>query len=329
MHGEAGTGGQGARGPARVLGPRGAVLCSPSQPALARGAAWASHRRPVPLTFGPREEQLVRGVQAEDGLGVALGHGDALQRGRPRALGPSDGRDDAPGGGRERGGACQLGESPGRAMRVARGHRAARGPGPDQRAPSAMPPSPRQEEGARTGRGASPAAGARRHAQHSRGDSPGTGGSSGGRRPRPRGALRRPRSACWDVKAPAPRAWQRQRPGLPQLLRLSRLRHASARRGVGAGARCRGGTTHTRGAPTRGPAPCARTAGSAANSDAAPGPARPALHGPGAAPRRPDSGGGARRVPSARGRPRWPRGLPEALFSGTCGTRPGPSYVPA
>lgn len=50
----------------------------------------------VPLTFGACEEQLVRGVQAEDGLGVALGHGDALQWGRPRALGSSNGGDDAP-----------------------------------------------------------------------------------------------------------------------------------------------------------------------------------------------------------------------------------------
>lgn len=57
--------------------------------------------RRAPPTFGSREQQLIRGVQAEDGLGVALGHGDALQRGRPRTLGSSDGGDDAPS--RERG----------------------------------------------------------------------------------------------------------------------------------------------------------------------------------------------------------------------------------
>lgn len=47
-------------------------------------------------TFGSSEEQLVRGVQAEDRLGVALGHGDALQRGRPPPLGSSNWRDDPP-----------------------------------------------------------------------------------------------------------------------------------------------------------------------------------------------------------------------------------------
>lgn len=63
----------------------------------------------VLLTFGPCEQQLVRGVQAEDGLGVALGHGDALQGGRPCTLGSSNGGDDAPS--RERGerGTCQPG----------------------------------------------------------------------------------------------------------------------------------------------------------------------------------------------------------------------------
>lgn len=50
----------------------------------------------VLLTFGSCEQQLIRGVQAEDGLGVALGHGDALQWGCPRTLGSSNGGDDAP-----------------------------------------------------------------------------------------------------------------------------------------------------------------------------------------------------------------------------------------
>lgn len=83
-----------------------AVIPSPGQPALAKGAGGREALTPtclvrVPPTFGPCEEQLIRGVQAEDGLGVALGHGDALQRGRPRAPGSSDRGDDAPS--RERG----------------------------------------------------------------------------------------------------------------------------------------------------------------------------------------------------------------------------------
>lgn len=55
----------------------------------------------IPPTFGPCEKQLIRGIQAKDGLGVALGHGDALQWGRACALGASDRCDDAPSG-RER-----------------------------------------------------------------------------------------------------------------------------------------------------------------------------------------------------------------------------------
>lgn len=73
---------------------------------LQRTPGWVGDPNPtwpvwVPLTFGAREEQLVRGIQAEDGLGVALGHGDALQWGRPRTLGSSNRGDDAPS--RERG----------------------------------------------------------------------------------------------------------------------------------------------------------------------------------------------------------------------------------
>lgn len=76
----------------------------------------------VPPTFGAREEQLVRGVHAEHGLGVALGHGDALQRGRPGALGSSDRGDDAPSRERGREAPVSPGPRPGRARLRGSGH---------------------------------------------------------------------------------------------------------------------------------------------------------------------------------------------------------------
>ena len=80
------------------------------------GPAW------VPPTFGAREEQLIRGVHTEHRLGVALSHGDALQRGRPGALGSSDRGDDAPS--RERGREVPVspGLQPGRARLLGTGH---------------------------------------------------------------------------------------------------------------------------------------------------------------------------------------------------------------
>lgn len=75
-------------------------------------------------TFGPCEEQLVRGVQTEDRLGVALGHGDTLQRGCARTLGPSDRGDDAPSGRERRGCAHQPGRLGSAEGHVGRGCRA-------------------------------------------------------------------------------------------------------------------------------------------------------------------------------------------------------------
>lgn len=81
------------------------VFLSPSWLTLAK-EGWVGDPNPiwparVPLTFGPCEKQLVCGVQAEDRLSVALGHGHALQRGCPRTLRSSNRGDDAPS--RERG----------------------------------------------------------------------------------------------------------------------------------------------------------------------------------------------------------------------------------
>lgn len=50
----------------------------------------------APRTFGSCEKQLVCGIQAEDGLGVALGHGDALQWGCSSTLHSSNRGNDAP-----------------------------------------------------------------------------------------------------------------------------------------------------------------------------------------------------------------------------------------
>lgn len=47
-------------------------------------------------TFGPSEEQLVGGIQAEHRLGVSLCHRDTLQRGCPGILGATHRVDDAP-----------------------------------------------------------------------------------------------------------------------------------------------------------------------------------------------------------------------------------------
>lgn len=47
-------------------------------------------------TFGSREEQVVRGVHAEDGFGVALGHVDTLEFGPAAAFRGRHGIDHAP-----------------------------------------------------------------------------------------------------------------------------------------------------------------------------------------------------------------------------------------
>lgn len=49
------------------------------------------------MTFGPGEEEVVGAVDTEDGLAVALGHVDALQRRRAAAFGGRDRVDDTPG----------------------------------------------------------------------------------------------------------------------------------------------------------------------------------------------------------------------------------------
>lgn len=49
------------------------------------------------MTFGPGEEEVVGAVDTEDGLAVALGHVDALQRCGAAAFGGRDRVDDTPG----------------------------------------------------------------------------------------------------------------------------------------------------------------------------------------------------------------------------------------
>lgn len=49
------------------------------------------------MTFGPGEEEVIGAVDTEDGLAVALGHVDALQRCRAAAFGGRDRVDDTPG----------------------------------------------------------------------------------------------------------------------------------------------------------------------------------------------------------------------------------------
>lgn len=49
------------------------------------------------MTFGPGEEEVVSAVDTEDGLAVALGHVDTLQRRRATAFGGRDRVDDTPG----------------------------------------------------------------------------------------------------------------------------------------------------------------------------------------------------------------------------------------
>lgn len=49
------------------------------------------------MTFGPGEEEVVSAVDTEDGLAVALGHVDALQRRRAAAFSGRDRVDDTPG----------------------------------------------------------------------------------------------------------------------------------------------------------------------------------------------------------------------------------------
>jgi len=104
----------------------------PRQPAPTAPAGQQPPRPPCPpRTFGPGEEQLVGGIQAEHRLGVSFCHGDALQRGCPGILGATHRVNDAPwwerkkqrgGGGVER-------------------HRTAQPQG-HERARSASPPAP-------------------------------------------------------------------------------------------------------------------------------------------------------------------------------------------